>query len=225
MPSSHLIKSHLMESLSTSDDVILKEMHTKDKRIEALYIKTISDEKVIHQKVLVPFYEMKDSLQFLAYLGSHPAIKPFENQEKALEELLRGETILFYLDAVYLFDSKVERNNSVLETTVETTIQGPQSGFSESLPTNLGLIRQRYPEPTLQVESTTVGKLSKTKVMIVHDAKLADQCTLNRIKEFLAELEIQIFQTGEQLLDLIKKNNRALIPVMLVTERPERLFC
>ncbi|MBT2658241.1 spore germination protein [Bacillus sp. ISL-18] len=50
-----------------------------------------------------------------------------------------------------------------------------------------------------------------------------DPDTLNRIKEFLTELEIQIFQTGEQLLDLIKKNNRALIPVMLVTERPDRV--
>ncbi|MEH7094248.1 spore germination protein [Neobacillus vireti] len=223
MPSSQSIKNRLMESLSTSDDVILKELHTKDKRIEALYIKTISDEKVIHQKVIVPFYEMKDSWQFLAYLDSHPAIKPFETKEKTLEELLRGVTILFYLDEVYLFDSKVDRNNSVLDTTVETTIQGPQSGFSESLPTNLGLIRQRYPEPTLQVESTTVGKISKTKVMIVHDSKLADPDTLKRIKEFLAELEVQIFQTGEQLLDLIKKNNRALIPVMLVTERPDRV--
>jgi hypothetical protein len=139
MPSSQSIKNSLKESLSTSEDVILKELHTKEKRIEALYIKTISDEKVIHQRLLIPFYEIKDSLQFLAYLDSHPAIKPFENQEKTLEELLRGVTILFYLDSVYLFDSKVDRNNSVLDTTVETTIQGPQSGFSESLPTNLGL--------------------------------------------------------------------------------------
>ena len=223
MPSCKSIKDNLKESLSTSEDVIFKELHTKEKRIEAFYIKTISDEKVFQEKLIIPFYEIKEAVQFLAYLESHPAVKPLDNQETALEELLRGVTILFYLDSVYLLDSKMDRNNSVLDTTVETTIQGPQSGFSESLPTNLGLIRQRYPEPTLQVDSTTVGKISKTKVMVVHDSNLADPDTLKRIKKFLSQLDIRIFQSGEQLLDLIKKSNRALIPVMLVTERPDRV--
>lgn len=223
MRSSKSIKDSLIESLTHSEDVILKELHTKEKRIEALYIKTISDEKIFHQKILIPFYEIKESLPFLAYLESLPSINPFENIAKTLEELLRGMTILFYLDAVFLLDSKVDRNNSVLDTTVETTIQGPQSGFSESLPTNIGLIRQRYPEPSLQVESTTVGKISKTKVMIIHDSKLANPDTLKKIKDFLSRIDVQMFETGEQLLDLIKKSNRALVPIMLVTERPDRV--
>lgn len=223
MPSSKSIKDNLKENLSLSEDVIQKELHSKKKRIEVLYIKTICDEKVFQQKLIIPFYEIEDSIQFLAYLESHPLIKPFDNQQDTQEELLRGVTILFYRDEVYLLDSKADRNNSVLDTTVETTIQGPQSGFSESLPTNLGLIRQRYPEPSLQIESTTVGKLSKTKVMIVHDSKLADPDTLKRIKDFLSQIDVQMFETGEQLLDLIKKSNRALVPMMLVTERPDRV--
>lgn len=32
-----------------------------------------------------------------------------------------------------------------------------------------------------------------------------------------------MFQSGEQLLDIIKKSNRALVPLMLVTERPDRI--
>ncbi|MEH7415255.1 spore germination protein [Neobacillus drentensis] len=223
MKSSKSIRDCLKESLSSSEDVLLKKLHTKKKTIEALYIKTISDEKVFHQKLIIPFYEIEDPVHFLDYLKSHPAIKPFDSQEAAQEELLRGMTILFYMEEVYLLDTKADRNNSVLDTTVETTIQGPQSGFSESLPTNLGLIRQRYPEPSLQIESTTVGKLSKTKVMIVHDSKLADPDTLSRIKDFLSQVDVQMFETGEQLLDLIKKSNRALVPVMLVTERPDRV--
>ncbi|PLS07252.1 spore germination protein [Neobacillus cucumis] len=223
MPTSKTIKDSLKDSLSNSEDVVLKELHSKEKSIEVLYIKSISDFQVFQEKLIIPFYEIKDPFQFLAYLQSHPLVKPYENKQTALEELLRGVTILFYLDSVFLLDSKADRNNSVLDTTVETTIQGPQSGFSESLPTNIGLIRQRYPEPTLQVDSTTVGSISKTKVMIVHDKRLADPSTLKRIKEFLSQIDVQMFETGEQLLDLIKKSNRALVPMMLVTERPDRV--
>ncbi|MFE5728206.1 spore germination protein [Heyndrickxia sporothermodurans] len=61
---------------------------------------------------------------------------------------------------------------------METTTQGPQSGFSESLPTNLGLIRQRYPSTTLTVESMTIGTTSQTKVMILHDTQYVDPVVL-----------------------------------------------
>ena len=217
------IKDILKEKIPKAADVVFKELHTKEKYMEAFYIKTISDETVIHDKLLKPFFEQQHPDEFKDYLESIPQIKSFETEDKAINDLLKGIAILFYQDSVLLFDSKVDRNNSVLDTTVETTIQGPQSGFSESLPTNLGLIRKRYPERYLNVESTTVGKISKTGLMILHDTRFADPDTLKRIKDFLSSLDIQMFQTGEQLLDAIKKSNRALFPLMLVTERPDRV--
>lgn len=225
MPSTKVkaIQEDLKGRIPQSEDVVFKEFHTKEKCLEAFYIKTISDEKVIQELIIKPFFEINGPEDFLAYLQSMPVIKSFETEEKAIGELLEGVAILFFQNFIYLFDCKVDRNNSVLDTTVETTIQGPQSGFSESLPTNLGLIRKRYPEPFLEVGSQTVGKLSKTKVMILHDSRFADPDTLNRIKKFLSSIDVNMFQSGEQLLDIIKKSNRALLPVMLVTERPDRV--
>ncbi|WP_052353739.1 spore germination protein [Neobacillus jeddahensis] len=225
MPSNkvQIIKESLRNKILPSEDVVYKELHTKEKYIEILYIKTVSDGMVIKDNLIIPFFEIANPDQFLDYLQSLPTIKMFEKEDGALDELIRGDAILFYQDHIFLLDSKVDRNNSVLDTTVETTIQGPQSGFSESLPTNIGLIRQRYPQNTLEVESTTVGTISKTKVMIIHDRKVADIQTLHKIKQFLSSIDIEMFQTGEQLLDIIKKSNRALIPVMLVTERPDRV--
>ncbi|WHY88327.1 spore germination protein [Neobacillus novalis] len=217
------IKDSLKNKIWPAEDVVFKEFHTKEKYIEALYIKTISDETIIQDKLLKPFFEILSPDLFLDYLQSSPLVIPFESEQKTLDEVIKGTAILFYQNAIYLFDSKVDRNNSVLDTTVETTIQGPQSGFSESLPTNLGLIRKRYPQTSLNVESTTVGTVSKTDVMILHDTRRADTDTLTRIKQFLASIDVHMFQTGEQLLDIIKKSNRALVPVMLVTERPDRV--
>jgi hypothetical protein len=213
----------LKDRLQQAEDIVFKELHTKEKYIEALYIKTISDESVLYDKLIKPFFEIETPGQFLAYLQSNPKIKSFENEQKTLDELLHGVAILFYQEFIFLFDNKVDHNNQVLDTTVETTVQGPQSGFSESLPVNLGLIRQRYPQSELSVESMSVGTISRTKVMILHDTRFTDPDTLNRIKYFLSSVDVQMFQTGEQLLDIIKKSNRALFPVMLVTERPDRV--
>ncbi|AZU61771.1 spore germination protein [Neobacillus mesonae] len=217
------IKEKLKSKIPKAVDVVFKELHTKEKYMESFYIKTISDEAVLHDKLFKPFFEQQHPDEFKNYLESIPQIKSYETEEKAINDFLNGVAILFYQDSVLLFDSKVDRNNSVLDTTVETTIQGPQSGLSESLPTNLGLIRKRYPEPYLNVEGMTVGKISKTEVIILHDTRYADPDTLKRIKAFLSSLDIQMFQSGEQLLDSIKKSNRALFPLMLVTERPDRV--
>ena len=59
--------------------------------------------------------------------------------------------------------------------------------------------------------------------MILHDTKLANRETVKSVNEFLASIEVEMFQSGEQLLDIIKKSNRSLFPVMLVTERPDRV--
>jgi hypothetical protein len=60
-------------------------------------------------------------------------------------------------------------------------------------------------------------------MMILHDTKLVNQETLKRVNEFLSSIDVQMIQSGEQLLDMIKKSNRALFPVMLATERPDRV--
>lgn len=216
------IKKNLLDRIQQGKDLVFKENYTKEKYMEVLYINTVCDEKVLHDKILTPFFELTGAEQFLAYLQSHPKAAQFENEDKAIDELLRGSAIIFFLDFIFLFESKSDLMKSASQTLVETTVQGPQSGFTESLQTNIGLLRERYPQPTLNIENCSVGSISKTSVAMLYDAKFADPDTVKRIREFLSKVEIQMFQTGEQLLDSIRKGNRSFFPIMLVTERPDR---
>jgi hypothetical protein len=219
----HPIQDYLKEKVQQTEDVIFKELYTKSELIKIFYIRTLSDETQIQDLLIKPFYEMERPERFLDYLQSHPKVKLFEDEQKTLDEFEQGEVVILFQNKVFLFDLKVDRNSSVLDTTVETTIQGPQSGFSESLGTNLGLIRQRYPQASLNMESQSIGTVSQTKVLTLYDSKTVNQDVLNNVRKFLSSIEIEMFQSGEQLLDLIKKSKRALFPVMLITERPDRV--
>ena len=219
----HSIKENLLNKLSHAEDVVMKELHTNNINFEVLFIKTFSDEILLQDIIIRPFYEINNSEQFLGYLQSHPKIKSFKSEQQAIDVLLRGGTILFYQQFIFLFDNQVDLSKLETETLVETTIQGPQTSFTESLPFNLVLIRSRYPQPTLSIEATTVGAVSKTKVAIIHDSELSDEKVIGHVKEFLLDIDVPIFQSGEQLLNYIKKNNRALFPLLLVTERPDRV--
>jgi spore germination protein len=219
----HAIEDYLKEKVQQTEDVVFKELYYKTELNKIFYIRTLSDETQIQDLLIKPFYEIERSELFLDYLQSHPKISAFEDDQKTLDEFEQGIVVLFFQNKIFLFDLKVDRNSSVLDTTVETTIQGPQSGFSESLGTNLGLIRQRYPQASLNMESQSIGTVSQTKVMTLYDSKTVKQDVLNDVRKFLSSIDIEMFQSGEQLLDLIKKSKRALFPVMLITERPDRV--
>lgn len=216
------MKESLKAKIPKAEDLVSKELHAGEKNLEVMYFKTISDEAQLQTYLIKPFYEIPAPDQFLAYLQSHPKVKSFDSEEKVQEELIRGISILFFQDKVFLLDVKLEKNNAVGDTSAEITILGPQSGFSESLPTNIGLIRQRYPAETLIIESTNIGSISKTTVNILYDSKKVDKDVLKEVKDFLSAIEIEMFQSGEQLLDFTKKSQRVLFPTIMVTERPDR---
>jgi hypothetical protein len=218
----HQVKESVKAAIQKSEDVVIKELKAEGKYLEVIYINTISDEAQLQDFLIKPFFEISTPEQFLSYLRSHPKVKPYESEEKLQEELFRGKSVLFFEDRIFLLDVKLEKNNAVTETAVEVTIQGPQTGFSESLPTNIGLIRQRYPEKTLVIESKYIGSISKTSVNILYDSKKVNEDVLKEVKEFLSSIDIEMFQSGEQLLDFTKKSQRVLFPTIMVTERPDR---
>lgn len=218
----HHVKESLKARIQKSEDIVIKELSAGKKFLEVIYINTISDETQLQTFLIKPFFEITAPDHFLAYLQSHPKVKSYESEDKVHEELIRGISVLFFQDNIFLLDVKLDKNNTVTETSVEVTIQGPQTGFSESLPTNIGLIRQRYPEDTLMIDSTNIGSISKTTVNILYDLKKVDKDVLKEVKEFLSSIEIEMFQSGEQLLDFTKKSQRVLFPTIMVTERPDR---
>ncbi|NYE06652.1 hypothetical protein F4694_003432 [Bacillus niacini] len=72
------------------------------------------------------------------------------------------------------------------------------------------------------IESTNIGSISKTVVNIIYDSKKVDKDVLKQVKDFLSAVEIEMFQSGEQLLDFTKKSQHVLFPTIMVTERPDR---
>jgi hypothetical protein len=218
----HQVKESFKAAIQKSDDLVIKELKAGEKYLEIIYINTISHETQLQDFLIKPFYEIGNSVGFLSYLLSHPRVKTPESKENLQEELIRGKSVLFFENRVFLLDVKLDKKNTVTETSVEVTILGPQTGFSESLPTNIGLIRQRYPENTLMIESTIIGSVLKTTVNILYHSKRVDKDVLKNVKEFLSSIEIEMFQSGEQLLDFTKKSKRTLFPTIMVTERPDR---
>jgi hypothetical protein len=115
------IQESIKEQFQKSEDVVFKELHTNEKYIEVFYIKTISDEAQMQTFLIKPFFELITAQGFLHYLQSHPKIAPFESQQKTVNEVIQGAAVLFYQEKIFLLDTKVDKNNSVMDSRFSST--------------------------------------------------------------------------------------------------------
>ncbi|GAA3328945.1 hypothetical protein GCM10020331_074970 [Ectobacillus funiculus] len=176
-----------------------------------------------NKNIIKPFFEMPTEQHFDAYLHSLPNQQEITSREQVLLELTKGSLVVMIRGSLLMFDIKKVNSNSVLQTSVETTIQGPQTSLSEDIQTNLNLIRQRYHQPSLSIEMFEVGTKSHQSLAVLYDRELVNQAVLEDIKR-IEKLGEPIIQSTGELGRMMNGKKYSLFPTMMVTERTDRII-
>lgn len=208
----------------TSFDFVHKPLEINNKRIMLIYIKTVVDVQRLQQDIIKPFFELPSMGDVEAYLTSLPNQIDIESKEQILLELTKGSVLIHVNDSLLLFDLNLVSNDTILESNIEPTIQGPQLALSESLMTNLNLIRQRYHQPSLRIEMLTIGKKSNQSLAVIYDQNDVKQKVLKEIKKRIKSLDRDIIQSSSELLFMLNNKRFSLFPSMMMTERTDRMI-
>jgi spore germination protein KA len=113
-----------------------------------------------------------------------------------------------------------KRSVSVPEA--EQTISGARDSFTETLRTNMSLVRRRLKTPALRFELLKVGKLSVTDICIAHIEGRANADTIKTIKQKLQSIELDTILNAGYLMPFIDETySRSVFSAVTVTERPD----
>lgn len=102
----------------------------------------------------------------------------------------------------------------------EKVIRGSKEGFTDTLDTNVLLVKKRIKSDMLKSYSGEIGSLSKTKYTIMYMENKARKSVIKELTDSLKNIEIEgVFDSGmaEQLL--VKK--KGLFPRFQTCERPD----
>jgi hypothetical protein len=212
----------LKEQLGSSQDIVKQELFSNYNKANIIYIRTLCDEKKLKEMFIEPFYK-SGGKEFHSYLSSLPDIKENKTNEEALKDIMRGSVVISLGSTIYILKIPNDFNTAIGEANIETVIQGPQNALSESIFTNISLIRHRYPQPSLIVEEMTIGRLSETRVIILYDKNLADENVIKDVKNSLQQVKIDVLQAAGQLHRKLTRTKRTLFPTLMLTERPDRI--
>lgn len=153
--------------------------------------------------------------------------------DKVLKNIFSGliAVAVVGFDEVIMIDARAYPNRSIAEPSKEKSLRGPKDGFSETLMTNISLIRRRIRDPKLIFEAHNVGQYTKTDVSLVYIKGKADQQLVKDLSSKLDQINIEHLSVGEQtiveqLLRLDKSKKSFLgwlnpFPKVRYTERPD----
>ncbi|APH06121.1 spore germination protein [Bacillus weihaiensis] len=186
------------------------------------YYSSIVDRSMIQEQILSPLLQWQE--------GDIDLRLPFDKTEKitrlqdAIVSIQAGKAILFlaHSSVAYTMDVAQFQHRGIEKPTNENVVKGPKEAFTESLGTNLSLIRKRTLQHQLIAESITVGERFPNDVTMMYIKDLANEQLVNLIRTRLKEIKVDTVRNVELLEQHLEERPYSLIPTILYTERPDR---
>ncbi|MBQ9802803.1 MAG: spore germination protein [Clostridia bacterium] len=146
---------------------------------------------------------------------------------KLLQQMvLSGATALFgstFGAEGMVIDARTYPARETAEPENDRVMRGPRDGFVETLVFNTALIRRRIRDTALTMHYTTMGKASKSDIVICYMKDRADPKLVRHVKDKISSIKTDALTMGHESLaeTLIKSRWYNPFPKIRYTERPD----
>ena len=191
------------------------------------FIPTLVEEKVLDNNALPPlleeeFLKITDVKKLLPIAD----VEVSSDTKKISQKLIEGYVMLTLegdTSGFALFSAQKTVVRSVTAPEIEFSVIGPKEAFVEALGDNLNMIRRRLPIKELISEQFVVGKLSRTKISVIHIDGITNKEIVNTVKQRISEIEKDEIADSSYFTQLIADNGNSPFPQLLDSERPDRV--
>ena len=144
--------------------------------------------------------------------------------EKAVDSVLDGMTAVFAENesSCILLETRGFEKRSIGTAENETVVLGPKESFTESLRTNLTLIRRIVHLNELVAEMLPSGGKNNTKTALVYIKGFANESLISELKSRLCAVKLNGLTCSGMIEQTIEDRHFLPLPQTLSTERPDR---
>ena len=218
-------------------DIIKKTLYIGDTEVTLYYIDGFVDSSPMN-KLMMYFLTLKDmgtpmdtkEDSAVRYFSEHhlPYVEAevTGNPSTMMQMLLAGTTLMLaepFGAYAIIIDSRTYPARSVAEPETDRVMMGSRDGFVETLVFNTAMIRRRIRDTSLTMKYHTVGKHSKTDVVLCYIDGIADQKYVELLSDKLSSIDTGALTMGHESLAelLIKQRWYNPFPKIRYTERPD----
>lgn len=218
-----------------STDIVIREfLLGQEQEIPAgiFFVGGMTDEEMI-QKLLVQSatqltipssYSREDVLAYICKkIATAGKVKRIKKWHELFLALMSGEAILL-IDGVaeaLSMEARGGEYRAIEEPSTQLSIRGSREGFTESLATNIAMVRRRIQNPYLWLESIKIGEVTHTNVSIMYIKGIASDEIVEEVRNRLQRICMDGILESGYIEQLIEDKTFTTFPTIYHTERPD----
>lgn len=202
-------------------------------RLGLIYMKGLTDAAYMHERIREPLMlssrEAPDSVvsdtmyairKILEAAGKWNTVKDFS---ELYDSILSGMTVVLVdgHPAGLSTDTKGGNDRAVEEPSTQSVVRGPREGFTETMDTNIALLRKRIKSPNLWLESMVIGEITRTGVGIMFVKGIVNDKIVDEVRARLKRIDIDGILESGNVEELIQDATFTLFPTIYNSERPD----
>ncbi|TCL49200.1 GerA spore germination protein [Thermolongibacillus altinsuensis] len=221
------IVDEVIEKLYRSPDLTRRRIERNGQKISLLFLKNLVNPTQLQQSVLQSIQNIELPLTAATIAKTIPIgqVHICQDVDIITAHLIEGWVYVCVeqeQNGVLLnVSEKVERSLEKAET--ESLVFGPKISFTESLSTNIRILRNNVNDEQLVTEEMIIGKRNKLPVRIVYIQDIADPDNVQTVKQRLSELDVDDVTDSSVLAQMLDDHSFSIFPQYLMTELPDRL--
>ncbi|MEC0224539.1 MULTISPECIES: spore germination protein [Paenibacillus] len=228
----------LQERLGHSPDIVIRRIKSTTTQVEvaAVYIEGLIEKLMVNEFV-------EHAMSFDKLSEENPVVTSAEDiflymkevargigEEQTLEDwdvlfeaLFSGDTILWVngIRAAIRGNTSGGEVRAVSDATTQVAIRGSKEGFTESIGTNISLVRRKIKSPNLWVESMKIGDVTQTNVSIMYIHGIVNDNTLKELRTKLQSIDIDGILESGYIEQFLEDTPFSPFPTLYNTERPD----
>lgn len=213
------IVAKLKQEINEVDDVKLKMIATEEGDVTVIYFSSLIEKMTLQTMVTIPLANnLKQIHQMAQYVDP-------KDVKGVVKKLNAGQTLLFFHETNTLLsvDTYSAPTRAITDTETESTVIGPQDAFTESLETNISLVRRRIQSSMLKNENRIVGSEANIKISIMYMDNIVSHENLDDLRNRIDQVDYPLFTDISVLKQLIEDNPLSPFPQYYMTVRPDSI--
>ncbi len=218
-----------------NNDVVIRElMLNRDTKAFLIYYDGMTDGKDINNNIIKPLLELPifndiddgytvDTV--LQKLITHSQVSMTSDFDALCDDINFGSCGIF-IDGInqgYAADVKNWPHRGVDKPENEQSLYGPQEAFAEMLRGNSAQVRKFLKTEKLICEKTVIGKVSRTRGVIMYISDIANTQLVDEVRRRLDGIDMDYVISVEEVSMMLEDNPLLLTSHIQATERPDRV--
>ncbi|MEK8126582.1 spore germination protein [Paenibacillus filicis] len=197
-----------------------------------VFLETLTDKNKVEDELL-PFLieracfdrtlSAEDMIRRLQGRTPFSSITSSDDFRQCVDSLLKGVCLVVIDGAsqVLWISAAQTSHRNVSEPLTESTVRGPQEGFTEDIASNLSLLRKRIKNIHLHIEQATAGTETDTNISLLYLGNLAPQGVVEELRRRISLIQTDSILDSAYVEEWIQDRTYSPFATLLSTERPD----